>query len=326
MKHTKPLASLSFDLDNLWSYLKTHGDSGWESFPSYLEVVVPRVLAFFQERSLRVTVFIVGQDAALDHHRELLASVARHGHEIGNHSFRHEPWLHRYSAQEVDTEIAQAAEHLERVTGQRPVGFRGPGYSLSEATLQALVRRGYLYDASTLPSFLTPLARAYYLLTARLTPQERQQRRQLGGTFREGWRPVKPYRWHVGSDTLLEIPVTTMPWCKLPIHASYLLSLSVVSRSAARRYFKLALHLCRVTGTAPSLLLHPTDFLSTDDAPELAFFPAMSLPRADKLEFVSEMMALLAAHFHVLPLREYAHALAQQPHLPLRHPRFSPRA
>jgi hypothetical protein len=40
----KPPASLSLDLDNQWSYMKTHGDAGWESFPSYLDVVVPRVL------------------------------------------------------------------------------------------------------------------------------------------------------------------------------------------------------------------------------------------------------------------------------------------
>ena len=41
---TKPLASLSLDLDNKWSYMKTHGDAGWEAFPSYLDIVVPRVL------------------------------------------------------------------------------------------------------------------------------------------------------------------------------------------------------------------------------------------------------------------------------------------
>ena len=27
-------ASLSLDLDNQWSYMKTHGDDGWESYPS----------------------------------------------------------------------------------------------------------------------------------------------------------------------------------------------------------------------------------------------------------------------------------------------------
>ena len=42
----KPVASLSLDLDNQWSYMKTHGDAGWDAYPSYLDVVVPRVLDF----------------------------------------------------------------------------------------------------------------------------------------------------------------------------------------------------------------------------------------------------------------------------------------
>ena len=36
---TKPIASLSLDLDNKWSYLKTHGDAGWDSFPDRKSVV-----------------------------------------------------------------------------------------------------------------------------------------------------------------------------------------------------------------------------------------------------------------------------------------------
>ena len=60
----KPIASLSLDLDNKWSYMKTHGDAGWESFPSYLDCVVPRALNFLKERNLIITFFVVGQDAA----------------------------------------------------------------------------------------------------------------------------------------------------------------------------------------------------------------------------------------------------------------------
>ena len=40
------LAIVSLDLDNQWSYMKTHGDAGWESFPSYLDLVVPSYSAF----------------------------------------------------------------------------------------------------------------------------------------------------------------------------------------------------------------------------------------------------------------------------------------
>src|SRR5580765_6513255 len=101
----KTIASLSLDLDNQWSYMKTHGDAGWESFPSYLDIVVPRVLEFLKARNLKITVFVVGQDAALDKNREALNSIAHAGHEIGNHSFHHEPWLHLYSEKELEAEL-----------------------------------------------------------------------------------------------------------------------------------------------------------------------------------------------------------------------------
>src|SRR5256885_5897823 len=98
---SRSLASLSLDLDNKWSYLKTHGDRGWEEFPSYLDAVVPRFLDVLSKLDLRITVFVVGQDAALIKNRAALASIATAGHEIANHSFHHEPWLHLYSPDEL---------------------------------------------------------------------------------------------------------------------------------------------------------------------------------------------------------------------------------
>ena len=49
----KPKASLSLDLDNKWSYMKTHGDPGWDAFPSYLPIVVPRTLKLLREFDFR---------------------------------------------------------------------------------------------------------------------------------------------------------------------------------------------------------------------------------------------------------------------------------
>ena len=65
----RPLASLSLDLDNQWSYMKTHGDRGWESFPTYLPLVIPRILDFLAGRHLTISFFVVGQDAALEPNR-----------------------------------------------------------------------------------------------------------------------------------------------------------------------------------------------------------------------------------------------------------------
>ena len=75
----KDYASLSLDLDNQWSYMKTHGDSGWQSLPSYLDTVVPRILEFLAARKLTITFFIVGQDAALPKNRAALASISAAG-------------------------------------------------------------------------------------------------------------------------------------------------------------------------------------------------------------------------------------------------------
>lgn len=319
---SKAIASLSLDLDNKWSYMKTHGDQGWETFPSYLDILVPRVLNFLKERNLVITVFVVGQDAALEKNREALGQIAACGHEIGNHSFHHEPWLHLYSEAETETELQNAEEHIEQVTGQKPIGFRGPGYSFSATTLRVLARRGYQYDASTLPTYLGPLARAYYFMSTKLSAEERRQRRGLFGKLREGLRPIKPYRWQVDGGTLIEIPVSTMPIFKVPIHVSYLLYLSSYTPALALRYFQAALKLCQLTSTQPSLLLHPLDFLGSDDAQELSFFPGMNMPSERKLEVMSKVLRLLSDEFTVLTLRQHAQEVASMSNISVVKPSF----
>lgn len=303
----KPIASLSLDLDNKWSYMKTHGDAGWESYPSYLDVCIPRVLEFLEKRGLKITFFIVGQDAALEQNAAAIAEISKAGHEIGNHSFRHEPWLHLYSKDELVEEFAKTEDAIEKVTGQRPIGFRGPGYSLSPTVLEVLGERGYEYDCSTLPTYIAPLARAYYFFKSpEMSDEEREKRKKLFGKFSDGFQSLKPYKWKVGERFLTEIPVTTLPIFKTPIHASYVVYLSTFSKLAARTYWKSALAMCRATATEPSLLLHPLDFLSGGDAPELRFFPAMSLPIEEKLEFVGEILDSYSARFEVVSMREHA--------------------
>ena len=184
---------------------------------------------------------------------------------------------------------------------------------MSGTTLRVLARRGYEYDCTVFPNALNPLARAYFFATSRLTREEKEQRKALFGTFADAFRPVKPFRWNLGERELLEIPVTTMPLVKVPVHLSYVLYLSKFSRLAARAYWRMALAMCRVTGTAPSILLHPLDFLGREDCPELAFFPGMDLPRADKLEIVDHVLRTLAQDYELITMREHARRLREQP-------------
>lgn len=318
----RPLMSLSLDLDNQWSFMKTHGDDGWERYPSYLDLLVPRMIEQLQEANLRITFFIVGQDAALEKNHAALRQITAAGHEVGNHSFRHEPWLHLYSEAELEQEIQQAEDAIEQATGQRPNCFRGPGFSLSRTVLKVLARRHYVCDASTFPTFLGPLARMYYFMTSKLDKAELAQRDQLFGNLQDGLRPLKPYRLKTDDSELIEIPVTTMPIVKIPIHVSYLLYISVFAPWLAKLYFRLAIAMCKITGTQLSLLLHPLDFLGYDDnIPEMSFFPAMNLSVARKRQFLRYVFKTLNQQFTVVTMQEHAQAIAAQAErIPMKHP------
>lgn len=298
-------AALSLDLDNKWSYMKTHGDAGWESFPSYLDVLIPQALRIMGDLGVHITFFVVGQDAAIDRNREPLSQIALDGHEIANHSYHHEPWMHRRSRAEIDDEIARAEDSIAAAAGRIPRGFRGPGFVKSPTLIDVLVSRGYLYDASSLPTFIGPLARAYYFRSARLEGRELDERHDLFGQFRDGFARNRPYRVYAGRRFIEEIPVTTMPGLRLPIHVSYVLYIATISAALALTYFRTALALCALTATAPSILLHPLDFLSARECPELRFFPGMTLDPGLKRDLLARILRELTKRYEVVPLERF---------------------
>ena len=315
--------SLSLDLDNQWTYMKTHGDPNWEALPSYLDIAVPRILEFLKERDIRITFFVVGQDAVLEKNHEALGQLHAAGHEIANHSFHHEPWLHLYSREKLESELERAEDAIESVTGVRVKGFRGPGFSLSTSTLNVLHARGYEYDATSFPNVLNPLARAYFFYKSQLSDEEKQQRKALFGTFSDAKRPVKPYRWSLEQGELLELPVTTMPLFKVPVHFSYLVYLASYSSVVASLYTSMAASMCKLTGTEPSLLLHPLDFMGVEDKTGLEFFPAMTMPVERKLELMDGFFSRLQKTFRPVPMGEHISQIRERQGLKNYSPQFA---
>lgn len=276
-------ASVSVDLDNEWAYLKTQGVEAWKAFPSYLDKVVPRILGEFEAQEIAATFFVVGKDAAAPENAGALGMIAAAGHEIGNHSFMHEPWLHLYDEAELEADFDRSEQAILGATGARPVGFRGPGFSSSSAVRSLLCARGYRYDASIFPTTLGPMARAYFMMKSGLTAEEKKKRSGLYGSLTDAFRTLRPFEIESG---LVEVPVTTMPLTRFPVHLSYLLFLAQYSEALARLYWTTAVTLCRLRGVSPSLLLHPTDFLDGSDVPRMNFFPAMKIPAARKIALV----------------------------------------
>ena len=190
-------------------------------------------------------------------------------------------------------------------------GFRGPGFSVSETVIQVLILRGYVYDASTLPTFLGPLARAYYFFNAKLDAEEKKKRAKLFGTLSDGLRPIKSHTWKSFTGSITEIPVTTVPIVRTPFHLSYLIYLHSFSPALATAYMHMAFSACRWANVQPSFLLHPLDFLGRDESPELAFFPGMKMPAQEKLRLAGKTFSALADRFTLVSMKE--HAMSFQP-------------
>jgi hypothetical protein len=104
------------------------------------------------------------------------------------------------------------------------------------------------------------------------------------------------------AGDIIEMPVTTFPLLRIPIHMTYLVYLLRFSRRLAWSYFSAALRVCRITKTSPSLLLHPLDFLGADDDAQMAFFPGMNIDSATKQSFVDDVLRKFQRCYNVQPL------------------------
>ena len=126
------------------------------------------------------------------------------------------------------------------------------------------------------------------------------------------------------AGSFLELPVTTMPLFKTPIHFSYLTYLGMFSETLAMAYLKTAILMCRLTRTEPSLLLHPLDFLGREDDSDLASFPAMRMPVAEKLRLMGRFMDELAGRFTPVTMGQHVDHIEAGGPLKGYRPTFSP--
>ncbi len=103
--------------------------------------VLPRLLELLAARGVRATFFVEGLNAEM--YPDALRDLARAGHEVAMHAWRHEEW----AALDGPTEAAllDRATEAMRSIGIEPRGFRPPGGGLTARTLSLLAERGYTY-------------------------------------------------------------------------------------------------------------------------------------------------------------------------------------
>jgi peptidoglycan/xylan/chitin deacetylase (PgdA/CDA1 family) len=139
--------AFSFDSDHETNELREGGDSiGKLSQGQYgNRQGVPRILDILGRHGVPASFYVPAVTALLypDEQRR----VAAEGHEVALHG-----WIHERNSvlpEPAERDLMQrAADTLERIAGQRPVGIRTPSWDFSPATLTIARDMGLLYDSS----------------------------------------------------------------------------------------------------------------------------------------------------------------------------------
>ena len=140
---------LSVDFED-WHQLvrRRLGVSGWEEPGPALGRQTAALLDLLDELGAVATFFVLGMAARA--HPDLVGQVADRGHEIACHGDRHLP-VQSLSRHDFALDLRAARATIERITGQVPVGYRAPAFSITRDcpwAYDVLIEEGFAYDSS----------------------------------------------------------------------------------------------------------------------------------------------------------------------------------
>jgi polysaccharide deacetylase family protein (PEP-CTERM system associated) len=236
-------ALLSVDFED-WHQLvrRRLGARDWERAGPALERQTQALLELLEEIGVRATFFVLGMTARS--YPALVGALASRGHEIACHGDQHVP-VHSQTPAQFAADLRAARATIEELTGQAPLGYRAPAFSITRSArwaLGVLAAEGFAYDSSVHDS---PRIRG------RLAPQRGEPHVLQAGDGAGLWE-LPPAVWRVGG---WRVPVGGASyWSVLPT--------ALVLRGLAG------------AGAMPGLYLHPHEL---DPRPLRAALPAEAL-------------------------------------------------
>jgi len=119
--------------------------------PDQIRQSLGPILELLDRYKLRATFAILGIVA--EDHPELVREIYDMGHEIASHSWSHRT-LYDLGKDNFECEIKKSIGLISSITGERPIGFRAPSFSINESTkwaFEVLEDYRFKYDASIFP-------------------------------------------------------------------------------------------------------------------------------------------------------------------------------
>jgi len=153
--HTPTENVFSVDLED-WFHFSFGGfsktEQEWAGMPSRVQSPTETILRLLEEANIRGTFFVLGWLAHA--HPELVKKIADAGHEIGCHTWCHQP-ITSMNPTSFGEDLKRAKETLEDLSGKPVISFRAPMFSITPDmtwALETLVQQGFVYDSSIFPS------------------------------------------------------------------------------------------------------------------------------------------------------------------------------
>lgn len=144
---------LTFDLD-FWhggKFLKKYLPQDKNSLKDFVKEPTEPILDLLNRYNQKATFFVLGEIARK--YPRLIKEIDQSGHEIASHGYSHK-LLTELNPEEFEKEIIKTNQVIEEITGQKPIGFRAPNFSLKTTTkwaFQILEKHNFQYDSSVHP-------------------------------------------------------------------------------------------------------------------------------------------------------------------------------
>jgi len=116
-----------------------------------IEEAVRPLLDLLNRYGIKATFFVLGIVA--ENHPDIIRHIYNEGHEIASHAYSHKT-LYELGEAGFEEEIARSVWLLESITGEKPIGFRAPYFSVNNSTkwaFRVLKEYGFQYDSSIFP-------------------------------------------------------------------------------------------------------------------------------------------------------------------------------
>lgn len=287
------------DLDDLWAIADCYGISIAEQQRHLVCLdALPRLQELFERHRLRATLFVVGKDLESAEYVAAIRRMVAQGHEVANHSWSHRLDFRDATPGELEAEVIQCHETLERTVGRAPVGFRAPGYGYSDALAQVLSEHKYAYDSSLMPG---PYGGVFRWMDQRLQRRggASSGRKTQYSQLSDAAKPLLPHR-RLGSS-LIELPAATSPLLRLPFQAGVCMRLG-------RRYFEANLKAFARKPELPLLfLVHAADVADFSRVARPFFKSVAYFATAvdQKMEMLDYFLGRIAAVRRVLTTEEW---------------------